>query len=222
MIPHPPYAVVIPACNAAATVAETIRSVAAQQPAPATILVVDDGSTDATAAVAEAASPLVRVLRQDNRGVGSATTAGIAAVTTPILAAVDADDLWLPGKMAAQLGHLAAHPASDAVFAAMRGFHADGSAAGLYPGMLRSTLVMRTEAARRIGPICDPPGGRGDLVDWLARARELGLILDTLDTVLALRRIHPGSLSFGRDPDRDRGYAYVAWQALKRRRERSP
>jgi hypothetical protein len=89
------------------------------------------------------------------------------------------------------------------------------------PGWTRTTMVIRTDAARKVGPLIDPPGGRGDMVDWIARAREAGLILDMLEEVLARRRVRPGSLSHGRDPALDRGYARVAWLALQRRKQRS-
>ena len=67
------YGVVIPAFNAAATIAETLRSVAAQTVKPDEIVVVDDGSTDNTAEAVAASGVAVRYLRQDNAGPGQAT-----------------------------------------------------------------------------------------------------------------------------------------------------
>jgi hypothetical protein len=55
------------------------------------------------------------------------------------------------------------------------------------------------------------------MIDWIARAREAGFVLDMIDEVLALRRIRPGSLSYGRDAARDRGYLEVARLAMLRR-----
>lgn len=81
-------------------------------------------------------------------------------------------------------------------------------------------MAIRRETADTIGPIRDPVGGRGEMVDWIARVREAGFRLDMLDDVLALRRIRPGSLSYGRDI-RDRGYLQVARQALLRRQQQS-
>ncbi|RUW66604.1 glycosyltransferase family 2 protein, partial [Mesorhizobium sp. M4B.F.Ca.ET.049.02.1.2] len=63
----------------------------------------------------------------------------------------------------------------------------------------------------------DPPGGRGEMIDWIARVREAGFALDMLDEVLALRRIRPGSLSYGRDAARDRGYLEVVRAEMLRR-----
>ena len=80
-------------------------------------------------------------------------------------------------------------------------------------------MMIRTDAARKIGPMIDPPGGRGDMIDWIARGRDLGLRLELLPDVLAMRRILPGSLSYGRNPQKDRGYLHTVKRALERKRK---
>ena len=214
------YGVVIPTFNAAATIAETLRSITAQTVQAETIVVVDDGSTDDTVAVIEALKLPVRLLRQENAGPGSATTRGFAALSTSFVATLDADDLWLPTKIERQLAHLDRFPATSGVFTHWRTFRDDrpeASEATALAGWSRTTMMIRREVAVAVGPIIDPQGGRGDMVDWIARAREAGFVLDMLDEVLALRRIRPGSLSYGRDPERDRGYLEVVRLAMQRR-----
>ncbi|TPM40191.1 glycosyltransferase family A protein [Mesorhizobium sp. B2-3-4] len=214
------YGVVIPAFNAASTIAETLASVMAQSLKPRDIVVVDDGSSDDLAGVIAALDMPVRLLRQDNAGPGSATTRGIAALSTPFIATLDADDLWLPDKIERQLAHFAGSPATSAVFCHLRTFRSerpDDLGPESVPGWSRSTMLIRREVASAVGPITDPPGGRGEMIDWIARAREAGLALDMMDAVLALRRIRPGSLSYGRDAARDRGYLEVARFAMLRR-----
>lgn len=215
------YSVVIPAFNAAGTLEETIRSVLVQTVQPREIIVVDDGSTDGTGALAYRFGDVIRVIRQENAGVGRATTVGLAAVETELVATLDADDLWLPHKTASQIGHLRDHPECHGVFSFWRTFGVGQDGRDIGPGWSRITMLIRTDAARRVGPVIDPPGGRGDMIDWIARARDIGLRLDMMEEVLTLRRIRPGSLSYGRDPARDRGYAQVAWLALQRRKQRS-
>ncbi|RUU74082.1 glycosyltransferase family 2 protein, partial [Mesorhizobium sp. M7A.T.Ca.TU.009.01.3.1] len=100
------YGVVIPAFNAAATIGAALNSVLAQTARAEAIVVVDDGSTDDTVAVIDAMNLPVTVLRQDNAGPGSATTRGIAALATPLIATLDADDLWLADKIEKQLAYL--------------------------------------------------------------------------------------------------------------------
>ena len=95
------YSVVIPAFNAAGTITRAIESVRAQTHAPAEIIVVDDGSTDMTAAVV-AGLPDVTLIRQANAGPGTARNRGVQASRTDWLAFLDADDTWLPHKMERQ------------------------------------------------------------------------------------------------------------------------
>ena len=101
-----PVAVVIPAYNAAETLAETLESVLNQTHTALEIVVVDDGSTDNTRSIAEAFAERdsrVRVIGQPNGGVARARNTGIAATTAEFVAPVDADDLWHPEKIARQL-----------------------------------------------------------------------------------------------------------------------
>ncbi len=98
-------AVVIPAWNAERYLAEAIESVLGQTVPVDTILVVDDGSTDDTAAVARR-YPEVRLVQQANAGAGAARNRGVAATDEALLAFLDADDVWLPHKLERQLPHV--------------------------------------------------------------------------------------------------------------------
>ncbi|RUX09989.1 glycosyltransferase family 2 protein [Mesorhizobium sp. M8A.F.Ca.ET.059.01.1.1] len=214
------YGVVIPAFNASGTIAETLRSVAAQTVRPELVVIVDDGSTDDLAAAIGGTDLPLQLLRQANAGPGSATTRGIAALSTPFIATLDADDLWLPTKIEDQLAYLQGLPGTSGVFCHLRNFRNDRPDApedAVVPGWSRTTMLIRREAAETVGPVVDPPGGRGEMIDWIARAREASLALDMMEEVLALRRIRPGSLSYGRDATRDRGYLEVARRAMLRR-----
>ncbi|MET0653733.1 MAG: glycosyltransferase family A protein [Hyphomicrobiaceae bacterium] len=214
------YSVVIPAFNAEATVGEAIESALAQTLPPQVVIVVDDGSTDQTAERARACGERVTVIRQPNGGCGAATTRGLDTVATPFVACLDADDLWVREKAALQMQRLAAVPELHGVFALARLFkHGETPRpdAPVQQFWGRTTMLMRAASARRVGPVIDPAHSRGDMVDWIARARELGIRLEMMPEVLALRRIIPGSLSHGRD-GRDYGYLQVVKAALDRKR----
>ena len=216
------YTVVVPAYNAAATVREAIQSVLDQSVPPSRIIVVDDGSHDDTAAVAGRMAGPIEVYTQPNQGPGAATTRGLGLVETELVATLDADDLWLPGKIEAQRAALQDEAVAGACchWRTFRGTPSQPNPDSDAPGWSRTTLFMRTQAARSVGPIIDPPGGLGDMVDWLARVREAGHRLVMLPQTLALRRIHPGSMTYGRTGAETRGYLYVAREALMRRRMR--
>lgn len=111
----PAVSVVVPAYNAAATLAATLASAAAQTLQAIEIVIVDDGSTDATAVIARAfcrTEPRARLVRQANRGVAAARNHGIALAGAAYVAPLDADDLWHPDKLAQQLAvaHAAPEP----------------------------------------------------------------------------------------------------------------
>lgn len=103
--------VVIPAFNAADTIDATLRSVRAQSHRRLEILVVDDGSTDNTAAIVEAHAQLdgrIRLVRQQNAGVAAARNRGIAEARGEFVAPIDADDLWRATKIDKELALLLA------------------------------------------------------------------------------------------------------------------
>lgn len=95
--------VVIPAYNRAALLPFTLRSLLAQERVADEILVVDDGSTDCTAEVAEAFGEPVRVIRQGNQGPGAARNRGLAEAQGEYIHFFDSDDLALPNLHRVQL-----------------------------------------------------------------------------------------------------------------------
>jgi glycosyltransferase involved in cell wall biosynthesis len=95
--------VIIPTYNRRALVAEAVRSVCLQADASTEVVVVDDGSTDGTAeALTTEFGDRIRLLRSANRGVSAARNLGVASSSGELIAFLDSDDLWLPGKLAAQ------------------------------------------------------------------------------------------------------------------------
>jgi glycosyltransferase involved in cell wall biosynthesis len=215
------YSVVIPAYNAAQTIVETIDSVLSQSVPPSEVIVVNDGSTDNTLQILSQYSDSVKVLTQRNQGCGKATSLGFQTAKFPIIASVDADDIWLHHKMKVQLDYMSAHPECSIICSQLRLFHhlhPDRENGAIKDGLGRSTLVIRREVYELIGDIIDPTGSRGDLVDWLARCREAGLYITLIPEVLCLRRIIPGSLSYGRNETLDRGYLEVARRAILRKK----
>jgi glycosyltransferase involved in cell wall biosynthesis len=109
----PLVSVVVPAFNAEATLGETLRSIAAQSWRPIEVVIVDDGSSDGTAALAARfcrAEPRARLIGQANRGVAAARNAGIAASSGRFVAPCDADDLWHPTKIEKQVAAALAAP----------------------------------------------------------------------------------------------------------------
>lgn len=118
--------VIIPAYNSERYVADAVRSVLAQSYRPHEIIVVDDGSTDGTARALQPFAGAVRYLSQENRGEPAARNTGMRAATGEYVAFLDADDLWLPEKLALQMAYFAAHPSCAFVYSDMSTFDENG------------------------------------------------------------------------------------------------
>ena len=105
--------VVIPAYNASRFLRETLESVL-QQTLPADeVLVIDDGSTDDTAAIAASFGPPVRVISRQNAKLAATRNFGVKEAKSEWIAFIDADDLWLPHKLERQMEELSRHPEAD-------------------------------------------------------------------------------------------------------------
>lgn len=101
---EPAISAVIPAYNAAGTIERAIDSIYAQTyDGPLEIILVDDGSTDGTADVVRRRYPAVQIVQQPNRGLAGARNAGVRAATHDLVAFLDSDDRWAPGKIEAQV-----------------------------------------------------------------------------------------------------------------------
>lgn len=98
----PRISVVIPVFNGERFLGEAIRSALCQTLPPCEVIVVDDGSGDASAQVAASFGSLVQVIQQENRGEAAARNRGIAAAQGDWVAFLDCDDLWKPEKLARQ------------------------------------------------------------------------------------------------------------------------
>ena len=116
----PLVSAIVPTYNRAACLGRALASVLSQDYRPLELVVIDDGSGDATPAViaefralaANARHGAVDFidLRQDNRGVSAARNAGIRAAHGEWIALLDSDDEWRPEKLSRQMADLAAHP----------------------------------------------------------------------------------------------------------------
>jgi glycosyltransferase involved in cell wall biosynthesis len=126
----PLVSVVVPAFNAAKTIQETLHSISQQAYGTLEIIVVDDGSTDDTAAIARRHSlddPRFRVISRPNGGVAAARNEGIRASKGEFVAFIDADDLWHPTKIAKQLETLlSGGPEMALVYSPFRLIDSDG------------------------------------------------------------------------------------------------
>lgn len=122
-----PITVIVPIYNGAGLLGEALTSALAQEPPPARVIVVDDGSTDEPDPVL-ARFPTVEVIRQNNQGVGAARNVGLARADTTYVVFLDQDDRLLPGAFAHAVELLEAAPDAAFVSGRNRTIRADGGA----------------------------------------------------------------------------------------------
>ena len=193
--------VVIPVHNGARFVAEAVNSVLRQTYAPIEVLVVDDGSTDATPDVV-ARFPGVRCLAQANAGPAAARNRGIEASTGAFVTFCDSDDRFLPTKVAAQVAHLEAHPELGCVLVGHETFYEAGVPRAPWEqdegGTQPQSVLARRAVLDAVGGF-DPTFRFAEGIEWLSRVRAAGVGIGVLDEVHVERRIHGENLSYGRD-----------------------
>jgi teichuronic acid biosynthesis glycosyltransferase TuaG len=207
--PTPAVSVITPVWNAADTLAATVASVRAQSLPDWEMLLIDDGSTDGSGALAArlaAEEPRLRLLGwAENRGAAAARNAGIGAARGRFVAFLDADDLWRPEKLAVQLDYMERTGAAF-VFSAYRRIDAAGRPLGRvsvparvdHAALLRSNVIGCLTAvydAAHYGPVEMPDlRRRQDYGLWL-RLLARGAPAHGIDAVLADYRVRPSSLS---------------------------
>ena len=146
----PLVSVVIPAYNAGRTLAQTLDSVLAQTYPNIEIIVVNDGSTDATVDVLHAYATRVRAVHQQNAGLPKARNAGCLSAKGEFIALMDADDLCLPERIAVQVGALRGRPDALLCSADFSAFNQNGRVADSYASTYYSAIG---GAARGLGSL---------------------------------------------------------------------
>ncbi len=225
--PTAPVSVVVPVRNCERYLGEALNSILDQRPRPAEIIVVDDGSTDGTVAVAESFGDAVTLLRQPASGIATAVNRGVRAAGEPFLGSLDADDLWPPGSLAARLELLEARPELDAAVGLVDHFVSPELGPerraklkvppSRHRGLLRSAALIRAEVWPRVGEM-DEGLRVAEFVDWWARAEDACVTSAHVDVTVLRRRLHDDNIGI-REVDRRVGYAQVIRVALERRRK---
>jgi glycosyltransferase involved in cell wall biosynthesis len=195
--------VIVPAHNAEKFLADALASIFAQDYRPIEVIVVDDGSTDGTATIAQAYTD-VRYVFQKKQGAAAARNAGLAICRGALIAFLDADDLWAPNKLSRQTAYLDGHPEAVCVSGKMRNFLEPETEcpAWVEPGTLVKsvdvpsfcTILARRSLFEAVGSL-NNRYLQGEDLEWFFRVKESGIQVHTINETVLLRRIHPGNIS---------------------------
>lgn len=225
--PSPLVSVIIPVYNGERYLPSTIQSVLLQDYRPLEIIVVDDGSTDRTAQIAQGFSDVI-YLYQSNQGPGSARNLGIQKSKGEMIAFLDGDDLWMPNKLTLQVKYLLDNPEIGFVIAHMRPVIEEDvewppSLNRSYyeqqpPCYLPSALLVRRAVLFVVG-LFDPSYRHANDSDWFFRAKEAGIKMGIIPEVLVEKRIHSANLSHEKSVTYETMMAVRA--SLQRRKENS-
>jgi hypothetical protein len=206
--------VVIPTFNHGRFLRCAVESALAQSSREREIVVVDDGSTDDSRAVAASYGEAVRYIRQENRGLSAARNTGIGAASGEYIALLDADDVWLPGFLDSAVGRLEADTHLGAVHTGCYCVDESGLRLpqvcvstvppdGMYDRLLDgeffvpSSVVVRRACFARTGLFDETLRASEDWDMWLRVAREYRF--GSVDKPLVNYRVHGGNMSG--DPD---------------------
>ncbi len=216
--PAPLVSCILPVLNGERFLAEALNSIFNQANVGLDVIVIDDGSGDRSAMIA-GGFPGLRLHRQANGGVASARNAGLDLARGDFIAFLDADDLWLPGKLQKQLGLLSERPDVDLCFAMVRDIEEGKPEAPARVGRLAQCMLARRSAVERVGRFDCATRTRADQ-DWFLRAREAGLVEAILPDVLVHRRIHGANHSIAHDESLAGDFLDITRRALQRRRQK--
>lgn len=218
----PPVSVIIPVHNGEHFLAHALESVSAQTYRAHEVIVVDDGSTDASGNIAQARDR-VRYHRQENQGTGSARNAGVRLARGEFLAFLDQDDVWLPDKLSFQMNYLKTFPNFDGVFGGMAQFRAGSSAVARrvgkkMDGYSPSALLIKRACFERVGWFATDLQ-IGEWAEWYLRALERGLVFGMPEQLVALRGVHLANKGLVQQARRHE-YVQLLREALARRKQR--
>jgi glycosyltransferase involved in cell wall biosynthesis len=226
----PAVSVLMAVRDGAPWVAEAVGSVLGQTLADLELIVVDDGSTDATPEVlAGVTDRRLRLERRQREGLTRSLNHALARARAPLVGRLDADDVALPTRLARQVAFLTTHPEVGVLGTAAREVDETGAQVRVVrpPSedaairrvlirrnpMLHSTVVMRRALLERVGGYDESFAVAQDYDLWLRLAPLTRLA--NLDEVLVVRRLLRQRVSVARDADRLRADARVRWRAVR-------
>ncbi|MEO0926284.1 MAG: glycosyltransferase family A protein [Cyanobacteria bacterium J06643_13] len=223
---EPLISVIIPVYNCEQYLAAAVESVLGQTYQTIEVIVIDDGSSDRSGAVAQSFGKAIVYHKIDHSGGATALNHGVDLSQGEYLAFLDADDLWVEDKLTWQMAALSQDSELEAVFGQVEQFispEIDLNTTNLTiqtkvsPAYHKDTLLIRRQSFEQIGRF-NAQFQLVDFIEWYLRATEQGLNSLMLPQILAKRRLHQTNTTL-RLPQYRVEYARVLKASLDRRRK---
>lgn len=223
----PLVSTIIPVYNGEKYLRQAIESLVSQCYKPLEIIVVDDGSYDGSAKIAQSFGTKVRYHYHPNSGLSVTQNKGVELAKGEFISFLDSDDLWVQDKLTLQMKAFQSDSSLDMVFGHVQQFHDVHLSHELksrlqipkepMQGYSTGTLLIKRESFNRVGPFATDLRV-GEFVDWYAKASDKGLKELMLPEVLLKRRVHANNMGI-RDRDKRIDYLRVLKSSLDRRRQ---
>lgn len=218
--------VIIPVYNAEKYVGEAIESVLSQTVQPKEIIIIDDGSTDASAEKVKEYTPDVKLFGQENKGIGGARNTGIKKSKGEIVAFLDSDDLWPTDHLEVLLASLKEDENMAIASGHVEQFLHDENeelssripeGQEVMPGYVAGASLIKRKVFDEVG-LFDETLTLAEYVDWFSRAKDAGYPFKLIDDIVLKRRVHGSNIGVQKR-DKLHDYTKVLMASIKRRRE---
>lgn len=219
----PKLSVIVCVRNGEKLLARCLRSIAAQDVQPDDHVLVDGGSTDRTLEIARQFAQW-RIVQQTGRGIADAYNCGIGAAEGELIAFLSHDDEWTPDSLRVRRDYLLNRPDLDFVTARAVSRLEEGHQPpeGFRTELLEhehagamETMLMWRRAFDKTGPF-DTSFSSGEDLDWIARAKDLGLRTEMVPHVAVIKYVHSANLSL-HDPRGNLNLLRMARASLHRK-----
>ncbi|MFC1550422.1 glycosyltransferase family A protein [Candidatus Neomarinimicrobiota bacterium] len=223
----PSISVIIPVYNAELYLSTALESVINQSLQPFEIIVVNDGSQDSSAVIAQKYGKYIHYLSQSNSGAAAARNRGTEVATGDYLAFLDADDFWIKTKLEKQIEVFKSDQSLSMIFGHVHQFISPevpnpsriklDAQDEVLPGYVPGTLLIKRKAFFKVG-LFDTKWKVGEFIDWFLKANEIGLRSQILPAIILERRIHSTNLGLLAQNAR-KDYVRIIKASLDRRRQ---
>jgi glycosyltransferase involved in cell wall biosynthesis len=196
---------IVPVFNGELYLKETLASIVAQTYRPLEIIVIDDGSTDLTGQQVHSYGDQILYVYQHNAGPAAARNHGLHVAKGEFIAFLDADDVWVPHKLALQMARFNEYSELEMSITHIQNFWSPDLDSSQAPDPARFTeawpaknntnsLLTRRHVFDTVG-LFDVNRRIVEDVDWFIRAAQHGIIKELLPDITVYRRLHNGNIS---------------------------